>query len=161
MKHLWRIRQFVSLDGEGGRLASARWHTAGKPVVYLTESPSASLLEFLAVFEAKPQDIPFTYPLLHIEGPEDAPRRRRASTAAHLESEIQLTRFLGDAWLEAKEDLFLIVPSVLCHATWNWILKPITPPLRTSGSSRRCGLPSTYACCGLTEMRKGNGQETE
>ena len=126
MKHLWRTSQFASLDGEGGRLVSARWHTAGKPIVYLTETPSASLLEFLAVFETKLQDIPATYPLLHIEAPEAAPLRtvEERELPPAWKSRVELTRFLGDAWLEAREHLFLIVPSVLCHATWNWLLNP-------------------------------------
>ncbi|MGB9409097.1 MAG: RES family NAD+ phosphorylase, partial [Terracidiphilus sp.] len=45
MTTLWRISNYVDLSGEGGLTASARWHTKGKPVVYLADSPAGAMLE--------------------------------------------------------------------------------------------------------------------
>jgi RES domain-containing protein len=42
---LWRISRHRDLSGAGGMRAAGRWHEAGRPVVYLAESPAAALLE--------------------------------------------------------------------------------------------------------------------
>ncbi|MGH7819352.1 MAG: RES family NAD+ phosphorylase, partial [Candidatus Binatia bacterium] len=45
---LWRISNHSELKGIGGLRASGRWHTAGRPIVYLAEHPALCLLEVLA-----------------------------------------------------------------------------------------------------------------
>ena len=45
---LRRISNHADLLGIGGMQASARWHTAGQPVVYLAERPSSALLKSLS-----------------------------------------------------------------------------------------------------------------
>ncbi|MDE3106013.1 MAG: RES family NAD+ phosphorylase, partial [Acidobacteriota bacterium] len=42
---LWRISNFRSLAGEGGLRYAGRWHTAGKPIVYLAASAAGALVE--------------------------------------------------------------------------------------------------------------------
>src|SRR2546429_6312150 len=37
---LWRISNHTTLDGRGGLYASGRWHTEGRPIVYLSENRS-------------------------------------------------------------------------------------------------------------------------
>ena len=48
---LWRISNYRTLDGRGGLETSARWHSQGRPIVYLAESVSGALLEVLVHFE--------------------------------------------------------------------------------------------------------------
>jgi len=64
---LWRISNYADLLGTGGMGASARWHTAGKPVVYLAESPSSALLEILVHLEVDEEHRPSRYQLLKAE----------------------------------------------------------------------------------------------
>ena len=70
---LWRISNHSTLDGRGGLLAGARWHLPGHPVVYLAESPSASLLEALVHLELNLAGLPRTFKLLKIEVPRALP----------------------------------------------------------------------------------------
>ena len=60
---LWRLTEFPTLDGEGGRLYSARWHTAGSPIVYLAASPPGALIEILVHLELDENELPPSYRL--------------------------------------------------------------------------------------------------
>ena len=55
---LWRISNHRTLDGRGGLETSARWHTLGRPVVYLAESVASALLEVLVHLELSPVGLP-------------------------------------------------------------------------------------------------------
>ncbi len=68
---LWRISPFHDLNGEGGKLFSARWHTAGRPVVYLAGSAAGALLEMCVHTDA--EDIPTSFTLLKVSGPDLQP----------------------------------------------------------------------------------------
>ena len=68
---LWRISNYATLEGAGGLLASARWHTQGRSIVYLGETPAGALTEALVHLELDLADLPKTYKLLKAEAPED------------------------------------------------------------------------------------------
>ena len=70
---LWRISNHSTLEGRGGLLASARWHTEGRPIVYFAESPPSALVERLVHLELNPARFPKSYRLLQAEGPDDLP----------------------------------------------------------------------------------------
>ena len=44
---VWRFSQHDSLDGRGGLLASARWHTRGKEILHCAPNPATAVLEIL------------------------------------------------------------------------------------------------------------------
>ncbi len=68
---LWRISEFTTLSGEGGLLASGRWHSRGRPVVYLSDHPASALLETIVRLQVDPDNLPDTYKILSIETPDD------------------------------------------------------------------------------------------
>jgi RES domain-containing protein len=41
----FRLTRHPDLSGEGGRLNAARWHSAGRPIVYTAESDALAILE--------------------------------------------------------------------------------------------------------------------
>lgn len=126
---VWRISSYADLSGAGGLSNSARWHTRGKEIVYLSESPSAALLERLVHLEIDRDDLPNTYQLLAVDIPDgvtfdavaigDLPADWRSNDAA--------TRPIGDRWLEAIHTPLLRVPSAITPHTWNWLLNPKHP----------------------------------
>ena len=69
MPFLWRISNHPSLSGEGGLHFSARWHTAGRRIVYLAESPAGAMVEALVHLELDETDWPRAYHLLQVEYP--------------------------------------------------------------------------------------------
>jgi RES domain-containing protein len=123
---LWRISNYADLLGIGAMEASARWHTAGRPLVYLAESPSSALLEILVHLEADEDNRPDSYRLLKTEVADDV-----ASESASLsllppgwKGDKAVTRAIGDDWLERGATALLRVPSVISPETYNWILNP-------------------------------------
>lgn len=123
---LWRISNHTALDGRGGLYASGRWHTEGRPVVYLAENPAAALLEILAHLELDPAQLPKSYRLLKAEAPEDLPTKTILPSALPRKwiSDQIITRTVGDEWLASKNTVLLRVPSVIVPETFNVLLNP-------------------------------------
>jgi len=121
---LWRISPFADLSGRGGVLASGRWHSAGRPVVYLAETPAGAMLETLVHLELDPEDVPDTYQLLRVDVPEDASLVVATELEAGWEEDHAATQAVGNLWLEEGESLLLRVPSAIMPHTRNYLLNP-------------------------------------
>mgnify|MGYP001598695697 CR=1 FL=1 len=125
MASLWRISNYASLDGEGGLRFSARWHTAGRGLVYFAESPAGVLVEALVHLELDEQDWPRSYQLFQVE----YPGKLRMETlqprpAKGWQHKLALTRRLGDEWLRSGRSALARVPSAILPDTWNVLLNP-------------------------------------
>jgi RES domain-containing protein len=121
---LWRISRHRDLSGAGGLKASGRWHYAGQPIVYLAGSPPAALLEVCVHTSAS--DVPPEFTLLRIEGPDLAVSVVKPEDLPHdWRTRLEATRDLGTAWLEAKKELLLQVPSAIVPETANFLFNPM------------------------------------
>lgn len=121
---LWRISRHRDLSGIGGLRASARWHYAGRPIVYLAETPAAALLEVCVHTSAN--DVPPEFTLLRIEGPDtDVPSIGLAALPEDWRTRVEVTRDLGASWLEKQESVLLRVPSAIVPETANYLFNPI------------------------------------
>ena len=123
---LWRLTEYPALDGEGGRLASARWHTAGSPVVYLAASPPGALIEVLVHLELEEDEVPPNYTLVRVSVP---PRIKTQSLEVPAgdgwKSDLPTTRKIGDAWLRSRRSALARVPSAILPDTFNYLLNPL------------------------------------
>jgi RES domain-containing protein len=126
---LWRISNHADLDGAGGLVASARWHTKGHRVVYLAESPAASLIEVLVHLEIDPNDPPRSYKLLKLDVPDSVTIAAVAQDAlpADWARNSLATQSIGDEWLEAGATPLLSFPSAIVPETRNLLLNPRHP----------------------------------
>lgn len=126
---LWRISNHSDLLGIGGTLASARWHTAGRPVVYLAEHPSSALLEVLVHLETDEEHRPDIYQLLKVEVDEAVAFEEvtLSSLPGDWKRNEVATQSRGDDWLERGKTASLRVPSSITPETWNWVLNPRHP----------------------------------
>lgn len=126
---VWRISDFANLNGDGGRVAAARWNSAGRPLVYLSEHPALALLESLVHIEADPDDLPDTYQLLEVDIPDTTASEERTVRSLEREGEwrtdFAITRRIGDAWLAAGASALLRVPSVILPKSTNVLLNPM------------------------------------
>ena len=126
---LWRISNHRSLDGRGGLLASGRWHTRGRAVVYLAETAAGALLEALVHLELDYNDLPHTYGLLKAEA-ADSLRTQKLDVNNLPENWVKdqtTTRTAGDEWLATGQTAFLRVPSAIVPETSNILLNPEHP----------------------------------
>ncbi|SRR5258708_5096109 len=126
MTTLWRISEHSDLSGEGGLRASARWHTRGKPIVYLGDSPSSCMVERLVHLFDTEGALPETYNLLEIEAPETAaivPLLPLVDADWKVRTEI--TRKAGDDWLVSATSPLARVPSAIVSRTWNYLFNPL------------------------------------
>jgi len=126
---LRRISNHEGLDGRGGLLASGRWHTQGRPIVYLAASPAGALVEVLVNLELDAARLPRSYTLLKAEAPDDLLVRRIevGSLPEGWKGDLTITRNLGDEWLAAGESALLEVPSAILPDTSNVLLNPQHP----------------------------------
>ena len=123
---LWRISNHADLSGAGGLLHSGRWHSRGRPVVYLAESPAGALVEALVhVQAASAAELPKNYQLLEIALPGDASSEDTTPKLGRAwRDEPAITRALGDAWLAEQGSLLLRVPSAVVGRSFNRLFNP-------------------------------------
>jgi len=120
---LWRISRHRDLAGMGGLRADGRWHYAGRPVVYLAESPAAALLEVCVHTSAN--DVPPEFTLLRIEGPDPKSHVIRLEDLPQdWTARFEVTRELGTAWLRRNRTPLLQVPSAIVPETVNFLFNP-------------------------------------
>jgi RES domain-containing protein len=121
---LWRISNHSTLDGRGGLETSARWHTQGRPIVYLSESVAGAVLEVIVHLELSAARLPKSYRLLKVEAPDNlAIEKLSAANLGETWTEDEVaTRTLGDEWLASKHTPLLRVPSAIIPETFNVLL---------------------------------------
>jgi RES domain-containing protein len=102
--------------------ASARWHTAGHPIVYTAQSLSLAALEILVRLKQTNHIQPFN--AYSAEVP-DALILKPDSYPSRWQTRIAVSRAFGDAWLEAKTTPALLVPTVITPGEWNVLINPV------------------------------------
>lgn len=123
---LWRVSDFANLDGLGGLRTSARWHTAGRRIVYLAESPAGAVIEAFVHLELKLGQAPKPYTLLKVEADADlALDTVDADALGGQMLDLDHTRELGDQWLARGEAALLRVPSAILPESFNVLLNPV------------------------------------
>ncbi len=121
---LWRISNYATLDGIGGTLQSARWHTKGRPIIYAADHPASALLEMLVNFDTSL--LPDSFQLLKIAVPEGV-QTFQAKVKPGWTKEVTITRAIGDKWLQGRSSLLMQVPSAILPQVFNTIINPLHP----------------------------------
>jgi len=125
MPVLWRISNYASLSGDGGMQYSGRWHTKGRKVVYLAESPAGALIETLVHLELDETRLPRSYKLLEIKVSDALKIESIAMPAGNRwKSRIEVTQKAGNQWLQSGKTALARVPSAIAPDTWNVLLNP-------------------------------------
>lgn len=124
---LWRISPFPDLKGIGGTLADGRWHSRGRPVVYLSEHPALAMLETLVHLGMDPSEIPDTFNLLRVQVPDEAEIERIEDLPPDWRDQLHDTRQRGDQWLREGTSLLLSVPSAAMCKSQNFLYNPQHP----------------------------------
>lgn len=121
---VWRLTRYPALDGAGGLLASARWHTKGRRIIYTATSPAGALSEVLVGLDVDPDEIPDGYHLLEIAVDKDLREQTVRDLPDDWRTNLATTRSIGNAWLDRGAIPLLRVPSALIAATENVLIAP-------------------------------------
>lgn len=111
-----------AFSGQGAREASARWHTAGRAVVYTAQSLSLAALEILVHLKQTTDLQPFRFFVAEIP---DEVILVPSSFPARWQRNYRVSRAVGDAWLKTGEQAVLRVPSLITPGEWNFLLNPL------------------------------------
>jgi RES domain-containing protein len=127
-RDFWRISSYNSLSGDGGLLYAARWHSAGRRIVYFAESAAGAMLEALVHLELNVKDWPLIYSLMQVSAPADL-QIESLPVPTHVDWRRSplMTRSIGDAWLQSRQTALARVPSAVLPDTWNVLLNPQHP----------------------------------
>lgn len=121
---LWRVSNRADLTGSGGMRAAGRWHSIGRPIVYLSDHPAGCLLEALA-HGLGTGEIPPSYQWLEVDVAADVTTEHADDDLpAGWAENITITRQLGDAWFARRTSALLRVPSALAPDARNFLLNP-------------------------------------
>lgn len=123
---VWRFSQHESLDGRGGLIASARWHTRGHEVLYCAPNPASAVLEILVHSQVREPEALARHRFIKIEIPDDVSRDEvdEAQLPPDWSRRIAVTRAWGDRWLREGQSALLVVRSVLVPETFNVLINP-------------------------------------
>ena len=114
-----------NISGNGAALYGSRWNSKGLPLLYTSQFISLSILESLV--HLKKREIPPTQYLLHIEIPDEneVAEISYKKIKKNWEQEPDYTQWLGDQFLQNKQDLVLKVPSAIVPQESNFLLNPL------------------------------------
>ncbi|MGC1521034.1 MAG: RES family NAD+ phosphorylase [Steroidobacteraceae bacterium] len=121
---VWRFSQHDSLDGRGGLLASARWHTRGKEILYCAPNPATAVLEILVHSQVREPAALARHRFIKVNIPDEVSRQSvdEAQLPTDWSRRITVTRAWGDRWLREGESAVLVVRSVLVPETYNVLI---------------------------------------
>jgi len=143
---VWRIckaeHAATAFTGEGALLYSGRWHHAGTPVVYCSESRALAALEQLVHLHRN--RLPPNFVCFGVEIPGDLAIREIRTRELPAEWRLQPgppeLRDLGTRWAERGETAVLRVPSAVVPEEHNFLLNPRHPDF----SQLRIGDPEPF-----------------
>jgi RES domain-containing protein len=123
---VWRFSQHDSLDGRGGLLASARWHTRGKEILYCAPNPATAVLEILVRSQVRELAALARHRFIMVDIPDEVSRQSvdEAQLPTDWSRRITVTRAWGDRWLREGATAVLVVRSVLVPETYNALINP-------------------------------------
>jgi RES domain-containing protein len=113
------------ISGNGAALYGSRWNSRGLPLLYTSQFISLSILECLV--HLKKGEIPPTQYLLHIEIPDEneVAEISAQKIKTNWEREPDYTQWLGDQFLQNRQNVVLKVPSAIVPQESNFLLNPL------------------------------------
>jgi RES domain-containing protein len=123
---VWRFSRHESLDGRGGLLASARWHTRGREILYCAPNPATAVLEILVQAQVRESAALSRHRFIKLEIPDEISRDSvdESQLPTDWSRRVSVTRAWGDRWLREGHAAVLTVRSVLVPETCNMIINP-------------------------------------
>jgi len=130
------------LTGYGSQVTGGRWNSKGKSLLYTASSRSLALLEILVHLPSI--DIAKDFATVEIDIPDDLLITKIDSSILpqnwNSYSTAELTKSIGDNWLENNLAVALRVPSTIVKDEFNYLINPSNPGF---GRVRICAITTT------------------
>lgn len=111
------------IDGYGAQIYGGRWNSSGRPVIYASLSYASAMLEILAQSNGKmPKNK--VYVQIEIDKTIDVYRIDPERYKNWDSKDFEVSRSIGDQWLEDSRTVALIVPSVISQHDSNILINP-------------------------------------
>lgn len=125
----WRLSRHESLEGRGGVVASGRWHSKGREVVYCAPNPATAVLEILVHRDVRDPLALSRQHFIKLDIPDEVERDTvdEAQLPTDWSRRSSVTRAWGDRWLRQGRTAVLSVRSVLVPETYNLMINPRHP----------------------------------
>jgi RES domain-containing protein len=130
---VWRICKehyaATAYSGEGARLFSARWNSAGTSLVYTSLSLSLAAIEVFVHLEVRDEPGDLVSIAADLPVAESRIEKEKLETLAKLSSDWrnldnrELQR-MGDEWIRSMRSLTMMVPSAVIDGEWNVLVNP-------------------------------------
>ena len=113
------------ISGAGSKRYGSRWNSAGIPMLYTAEHISLAILEMLVNTQFKDYDVALD--LMYIQFPPHPPASeiRAAKLKENWREDFEVTRFIGDEFINQKQNLLLKVPSAVVQEEYNYLANPL------------------------------------
>ena len=123
---VWRFSRHESLGGRGGLLASARWHTRGREILYCAPNPATAVLEIMVQAQVREPAAFSRHRFIKLEIPDEisCDSVDESQLPTDWSRRVSVTRAWGDRWLREAHAAVLTVRSVLVPETYNLIINP-------------------------------------
>lgn len=128
------------IAGKGGLYSAGRWHTAGKPIVYVSQNLSLAAHEIAVRYPKRKHSLKFV--MSNIDIPDALVMTLADFGVASLppgwdwQPPRHATQAIGDSWLLAKTSAVLQVPSVIIPGEFNYLLNPEHPDFGAINATR-------------------------
>lgn len=133
---LWRIATDCAtylaedLTGEGAKRSGGRWNSPGTPLVYTSTTRALACLETIVHIGGSAAALPLNRYLVQIDVPMTLWRKAAALERGDLVGWDALPASKtsidwGSAWARSKEQLLLVVPSVVVPDEMNVLINPL------------------------------------
>ena len=124
---IYRITNTIysnDISGTGAKLNGSRWNSKGVSMLYTTEHISLAVLEMLVHTHFK--DYSIELDLLTVQIPTSAiiTEINVKKLKENWVNDNGYTRFIGDEFIKAKQNLLLKVPSAVIHEEYNCLINP-------------------------------------
>jgi len=135
MPAAWRIvraaRGRTAFTGEGSRLYPGRWNSQGKAMIYLSEHESLAALEtFVHTRVLSATERYFSFRVQWDDKLTEYLPIARLPPGWNQLPPTDVSRTIGDEWLQQQRSVALAVPSLLSTSELNFLLNPNHPDFR-------------------------------